>query len=162
MQWDMDQKEMSVATLQRDGRATVAVTPREIEQARTVGAFLSDHHSIATAVTVGAGAQQSLTMPPELAALVLQLVDLVGQGCTVTIGSIPHEVTTTVAAGLLGMSRPSLMKLIREKRIPSHKVGSHTRLYSKDVLAFRRAQLEQQSKAFEELRVLEEEWGVLD
>lgn len=54
------------------------------------------------------------------------------------------------------------MKLVREEKIPSHKVGSHTRLHSKDVLAFRRAQLEHQSKAFEELRALEEEWGVLD
>ncbi|MET7773635.1 helix-turn-helix domain-containing protein [Nocardia sp. NPDC005366] len=62
----------------------------------------------------------------------------------------------------MGISRPSLMKLVREEKIPSHKVGSHTRLHSKDVLAFRRAQLEHQSKAFEELRALEEEWGVLD
>jgi excisionase family DNA binding protein len=153
---------MAMATLQRDGRATVAVTPREIAQARAVQAFLGDHRSATTAVTVGAGAQQSLTMPPELAALVLQLVDLVSRDCMVTVGSIPNEVTTTVAAGMLRISRPSLMKLIREKRIPSHKVGSHTRLYSKDVLAFRRVQLEQQSKAFEELRALEEEWGVTD
>ncbi|MEU6828516.1 helix-turn-helix domain-containing protein [Nocardia beijingensis] len=97
-----------------------------------------------------------------MTSLLLRLVDLVGQGCTVTIGSIPTEVTTTVAATMLGISRPSLMKLVRQEKIPSHKVGSHTRLYSKDVLAFRRAQLERQSKAFEELRALEEEWGVLD
>ncbi|MFE7743826.1 helix-turn-helix domain-containing protein [Nocardia sp. NPDC057455] len=150
-----------MATLQRDGRAAVAVTPREIEQARNVRAFLGDR-STPAAVTVGAGVGQDLTLPPELTALLLRLVDLVGQGCTVTIGSIPTEVTTTVAASMLGMSRPSLMKLVREEKIPSHKVGSHTRLYSKDVLAFRRAQLERQSKAFEELRALEEEWGVLD
>ncbi|WP_254854115.1 helix-turn-helix domain-containing protein [Nocardia donostiensis] len=101
-------------------------------------------------------------LPPELATLVLELVDLIGRGCTVTVGSIPNEVTTTVAARMLNMSRPSLMKLVREGRIPAHKVGSHTRLYSKDVLAFRRSQLERQSKAFDELRALEEEWGILD
>jgi len=85
-----------------------------------------------------------------------------GRGCTVTIGSIPDEVTTTVAARMLNMSRPSLMKLGRDGQIPSHKVGSHTRLHSKGVLAFRRAQLKRQSEAFDELRALEDEWGGLD
>nr|WP_281253997.1 hypothetical protein [Nocardia donostiensis] len=41
-------------------------------------------------------------------------------------------------------------------------MGRTPRLYSKDVLAFRRSQLEHQSKAFDELRTLEEEWGILD
>ncbi|MET8779646.1 helix-turn-helix domain-containing protein [Nocardia sp. NPDC004654] len=148
-------------TLQRDDRATVSVSPREIEQARNVREFLGDRES-PPAVTVETDVDRHLTMPPELAALVLRLVDLVGRGCTVTIGSIPNEVTTTVAAGMLGISRPSLMKLVREGKIPAHKVGSHTRLHSKDVLAFRRAQLEHQSKAFDELRALEEELGLRD
>ncbi|MQY23936.1 helix-turn-helix domain-containing protein [Nocardia macrotermitis] len=151
-----------MATQQSEDRATVAVTPRQAEQARTVGSFLVDHHSPNVAVTVGAGSQQSLTLPPELSALVLRLIDLVGRGRTVTLGTIPDEVTTTVAAAMLGISRPSLMKLIRQERIPAYKVGSHTRLHSRDVLAFRRARLEEQGKAFDELRALEEEWGVVD
>lgn len=133
-----------------------------MEQARTVQAFLDRQQPELAAVTVAAGADQQVSMPAELAALVLKLVDLMSRGCTVTLGSIPNEVTTTVAAQMLGMSRPSLMKLVRTGTIPSHKVGSHTRLYSKDVLGFRRSQLEQQSKAFDELRALEEEWGVQD
>ncbi|ONM50777.1 hypothetical protein B0T44_08960 [Nocardia donostiensis] len=137
------------------------MSPRAIEQARSLQEFLSDRDS-ASGVTVRSGADQQLVLPPELATLVLELVDLIGRGCTVTVGSIPNEVTTTVAARMLNMSRPSLMKLVREGRIPAHKVGSHTRLYSKDVLAFRRSQLERQSKAFDELRALEEEWGILD
>ncbi|NEW55764.1 helix-turn-helix domain-containing protein [Nocardia cyriacigeorgica] len=149
-------------TLQRDGRATVAVSPREIEQAREVQAFLDDTGSLLASLVVAAGpsASRNLTMPSELSALVFHLVDLIGRGCTVTIGSIPNEVTTTVAARMLRLSRPSLMKLIRDGKIPAHKVGSHTRLYSRDVLEFRRAQLEAQSQAFDELRALEEEWGI--
>lgn len=123
---------------------------------------LGTRDSSPKSVTVTDVSGRSLTLPAELAKLVLTLVDLVGQGTTVTVGSIPTEVTTTVAASMLRMSRPSLMKLVRDQQIPSHKVGSHTRLYSKDVLAFRRAQLERQSKAFDELRALEEEWGVVD
>lgn len=39
---------------------------------------------------------------------------------------------------------------------------SHSRLYRKDVLAFRCVQLERESKVFDDLRALAEEWGVLD
>ncbi|MFC8526494.1 helix-turn-helix domain-containing protein [Nocardia sp. NPDC057227] len=145
--------------LQRDDRATVTVGSREVEQAREVDAFLSGRKA---AVTVDLGADRRHTLPSELAELVLTLVELVGRGSTVTVGSIPTEITTTVAAGMLRMSRPSLMKLVRAEEIPSHKVGSHTRLYTRDVLAFRRRQLESQSAAFDELRALEEEWGVVD
>lgn len=111
---------------------------------------------------MGFGADHRLELPPELAGLVLTLVELVGRGSTVTVGGIPTEITTTVAAGMLRMSRPSLMKLVRAEQIPSHKVGSHTRLFTRDVLAFRRQQLERQSEAFDALRALEEEWGVVD
>lgn len=149
-------------TLQRDGRATVAVSPRELEQARAVQAFLAGTDASSAAVTIEGDARQGLTIPTELTSLLLHLLDLVGRGCTVTVGGVPNEVTTTMAAGMLGISRPSLMKLVREGELPTHKVGSHTRLYSKDVLAYRRNRLERQSKAFDELRTLEEEWGVGD
>ncbi|MBF6452988.1 helix-turn-helix domain-containing protein [Nocardia cyriacigeorgica] len=150
-------------TLHRDGRATVSVSPREVEQAREVLASADGAaEAQAASVTLSTGDGQCLRMPPELSALVMQIVELIGRGSTVTIGTIPDEVTTTAAAQMLRVSRPSLMKLVRENKIPAHKVGSHTRLYSRDVLAFRRSQLERQSKAFDELRAMEEEWGVLD
>ena len=47
--------------------------------------------------------------------------------------SVPQELTTTVAAKRLGISRPTLMKLIREGKIPAHKVRSHMRLLTTDV-----------------------------
>ncbi|MFC8045184.1 helix-turn-helix domain-containing protein [Nocardia sp. NPDC057353] len=140
----------------------MTVGQREVEQARELNAFLADRKPNEAVVTVGVGADQHLELPPELTEIVLTLVELVGRGSTVTVGSIPTAITTTVAANMLRMSRPSLMKLVRAEQIPSHKVGSHTRLFTRDVLAFRRQQLEHQSEAFDELRALEEEWGVVD
>lgn len=150
-------------TVLRDERANISVTPRETEQARTVSTFLSgaNQPTSTTTVVVDSGSGQ-LPLPPELTAVVLELVDLVGRGCAVSVGSIPNEVTTTVAARMLNMSRPSLMKLVRDHQLPAHKVGSHTRLFSQDVLTYRRARLEEQSAAFDELRAIEEEWDVRD
>lgn len=147
--------------LLRGDRATVSVTTREVEQAGNVRAFLGDAQPTLS-VQAGDGPDALLTVPAELTSVILQLIDLVGRGCTVTVGSIPAEVTTTVAAQMLNISRTTVMKLVREQKIPSHKVGAHTRLFSRDVIGYRRAQLARQSAAFDELRALEEQWGITD
>jgi excisionase family DNA binding protein len=96
-------------------------------------------------------------LPPELAGILATVVEVMARGGTVTIGSLPEELTTTVAAEQLGISRPTLMKLIRADQIPAHTVGSHHRLKLNDVLAFKRARLAEQRRAFDELRELEDE-----
>jgi excisionase family DNA binding protein len=73
---------------------------------------------------------------------------------------VPEDVTTTTAAKLLGVSRPTLMKMIAGGDLPSHKVGTHARLKADQVLAFKRARLARQRKAFDELLDLEDDdWG---
>jgi excisionase family DNA binding protein len=101
-----------------------------------------------------------VSVPSELSTVLRKVVEVLASGGTVTIGSLPEDLTTTVAAEQLGISRPTLMKMIRAGDIPAHKVGSHTRLKSADVLGFRRARLEAQRKAFDELRALEAELDV--
>lgn len=82
----------------------------------------------------------------ELTRLVLEALRCAGKGRTLTLGSMPKELTTTAAAKLLGVSRPTLMKWVGEGRLASHKVGRHTRFESEDVLRLkeqrRRAQID--------------------
>lgn len=61
--------------------------------------------------------------------------------------------TTQAAAQMLGVSRPFFVKLIEKGQIPYHKVGSHRRVYFKDLLEYiqtrdqkRRATLDSLSK----------------
>jgi excisionase family DNA binding protein len=84
------------------------------------------------------------------------VVDAVAAGAAVTVGALPDELTTTAAAELLGVSRPTLMKLIGSGEVAAHKVGTHTRLRTADVVAFRRARLARQRRAFEELLAAED------
>lgn len=100
--------------------------------------------------------KHQVSLPFELARILARVIEVMARGGSVTIGSVPEELTTTVAAELLGISRPTLMKMIRSDEIPSHPVGSHRRLKHGDVLAFKRARLEQQRQAFDELRALED------
>jgi excisionase family DNA binding protein len=96
-------------------------------------------------------------VPNELSELISQVVQAVARGHAVTVNAMPAELTTTAAAQLLGVSRPTLMRKINAGEIPSHKVGSHTRLRTIDVLEEQRARRQRQLAAFNELRALEDD-----
>ena len=68
--------------------------------------------------------------------LISQVLTSVAQRGEVTISRIPEELTSTVAAELLGVSRPTLMKWTREGKIATHKRGTHARFKREDVLQF--------------------------
>jgi len=143
----------------RDDRTVLAVDETEIAEARTVSASLAEvTRTSATAVfEIGAPGGQMVPVPSALARLMREVIDGVSREATVTIQSVPRELTTTTAAKMLGISRPTLMKLIADKKLPAHKVATHTRLLASDVTAFREKQREAQRRAFEELRKLDEE-----
>ena len=68
---------------------------------------------------------------------------------------MPEKLSSTSAAELLGVSRPTLMKWAKEGRINSFKVGTHTRFNRDDVLALKRSMEKNRNDAFEELRAFE-------
>lgn len=95
-------------------------------------------------------------LPPELGRILQHVLDVMSTGGTVTVSAIPDELTTTTAASILSMSRPTLMKLIRDGEIPSHRVQTHHRLKSSDVFAFLKARRARERAAFERLRELDD------
>ncbi|WP_343957113.1 helix-turn-helix domain-containing protein [Yaniella flava] len=88
--------------------------------------------------------------------LINTLKALAGSG-EVSIGKMPDELTTTVAADAIGVSRPTLMKWAQEGKIDSYKVGSHSRFRHDDVLALKKQRVQAQRDAFTELRTLDAE-----
>jgi len=134
---------MSAVVTDRAAKTTLTVTSTEVAQAGSV-----DPSSLESAV------------PPELARILTAVVAVVAAGGTVTIGSVPSEVTTTTAAQMLDISRPTLMKLIGEGEIPAHKVGTHTRLKSTDVIAYQERLRDTQRAAFDDLRAFEDSEGM--
>ncbi|HBX81543.1 MAG: helix-turn-helix domain-containing protein [Propionibacteriaceae bacterium] len=129
---------------------TILATERDAELAVEVLRDLSGvRGSLRIAVS---GASEERAMPRELGILLQRVLEAVASGTPVTVSSIPKELTTSQAAALLGVSRPTVMKMIERGDIPSRKVGSHARLQAVDVLAARRARRERQRVAFERLR----------
>ncbi|WP_367136944.1 helix-turn-helix domain-containing protein [Saccharothrix sp. HUAS TT1] len=139
-----------VTTADRD---VLLADERDQQQAQALVSQLSSGGARFTAVTGERGT--GVTVPAELSALIAQVVRAVARGHAVTVNAMPEALTTTAAAKLLGISRPTLMRKINAGEIPSHKVGTHTRLRTVDVLQERDARRQRQLVAFDELRALE-------
>lgn len=132
----------------------VVARPREQRQA---GELLDELAGHPDKFTVGSDDCRSAAVPSDLAKIISQVLAVMAAGGSVTVGALPDELTTTAAAAELRVSRTTLMKMIRNGDVEAHKVGSHHRLKTADVLALKKVRLQRQRQALEELRDLEGE-----
>lgn len=75
---------------------------------------------------------------------------------TVSVQAVPAEMTSTTAASILGVSRPTLMKMVNDGLLPSHKVGAHHRFKQADVAKLTATRRAARMDAFAKLRELDE------
>lgn len=129
----------------------VLTTERDAQLARGVLRDLEGPEGFLLVGKTDAGFER---VPHDLGVLLQQVLTAIAAGSTLTVSAIPAELTTSSAANLIGVSRPTLMKMIAAGELPAHKVGSHTRLQSGDVFDFLRARRERQRAAFDALRDL--------
>ncbi|AKK04294.1 DNA-binding protein, excisionase family [Corynebacterium epidermidicanis] len=74
---------------------------------------------------------------PDLVTQVIgKVLDAVAAGRPISISRMPERITTTTAATMLGVSRPTVMKYIKQGKLSSTMVGTHHRLDSNEVLEF--------------------------
>lgn len=94
----------------------------------------------------GKGHDVSIAVPLEAFQLFMAILAQMANGNAVTLVPVHAELTTQQAADLLSVSRPHLVQLLDDRKIPSRKVGAHRRVRAEDVLKFR-TQEEQRRKA---------------
>ena len=125
-------------------------TKSQLDASPNVAADLADDVRAASnaeqAVTVAVG-DRELQLPPDLVALLLDLLDDVAEGRDVTVAPAGLPVGTELASELLGVSRPWLTTLLDRKDLPSARVGSKRRVRLGDLLAYRRADDERRRQA---------------
>ncbi|GAC1633484.1 MAG: hypothetical protein NVS4B9_25960 [Ktedonobacteraceae bacterium] len=69
------------------------------------------------------------------------------------------ELTTQEAAQILGVSRPYLIKLLEQEKIPFVKTGSHRRLKLSDVLSYKERREAEQKRALDEIAQMCQDLG---
>lgn len=80
-----------------------------------------------------------IELPAGAVALLMDILEAMAAGRGVTIIPEDAELTTVQAADLLNVSRPFLIKLLEEHKIPYRKVGKHRRIRMEDVMAYKAA-----------------------
>ncbi|MFZ4580528.1 MAG: helix-turn-helix domain-containing protein [Myxococcota bacterium] len=125
------------------------------------GQFQSARRALDAAALAGTGLRvviqpdgavaQDLRLPAELVTVMVQALDHLSRGDSVSVVPTMAELTTQEAAELLGVSRPFFVKLLDEGRIPCRKVGSRRRVRLEDVMAYRRAEESRRSALLDDL-----------
>jgi excisionase family DNA binding protein len=104
----------------------------------------------------------SVALPPELRQLLADVVKTMRRGQAVTLAPLGQQLTTQKSADLLGISRPTLIKLLEQGYIPYETPGRHRRLRLNDVLAFQQLRRDEQRQALKDLAAESQELGLYD
>jgi len=96
-------------------------------------------------------APESIKLPRGAALLLVQLLNEMGKGNAVTLMPIHAQLTTQQAAEILGVSRPFLVKELQGGNLPFHMVGTHRRIFFKDLMSYKDASLRMHNDAMNEL-----------
>ncbi len=97
------------------------------------------------------GEQATITMPPAVLNLLMEMLSQLASGNAVTIVPVHAELTTQQAADILNVSRPHLVSLLEGGMIPYKRVGSHRRIRFEDLMAYRRKDEEKRRAVLDEL-----------
>lgn len=94
-----------------------------------------------------------------LSSLIFRTLHALQENGAVEVRSMPKELTSSTAARLLGVSRPTLLKKAQAGEIASFKVGTHTRFRREDVLEFARQEEHRRRDVLDEILSLGDQIG---
>lgn len=96
-------------------------------------------------------AGEIIPVPDELFRVLKYAAQNLAEGRAVSVAPIETQLTTQEAAEFLGMSRPSLIKIVDRGDIPCTKVGRHRRVRLGDLVDYRRRQVGIRRVALQEM-----------
>lgn len=97
------------------------------------------------------GDQEIIEVPVPALRMLVDILANMAEGNAVSIVPIHAVLTTQEAADFLGVSRPYLVGVLERGELPHHKAGTHRRIYFRDLLAYRTAQMGQSQTALDAL-----------
>lgn len=95
--------------------------------------------------------EKTISVPLSALRLLTDILTQMSEGNAVTLTSVHSELTTQEAADLLNVSRPYLVGLLDDNKIPHRKVGNRRKVLSKDILAYKKNIDQQRMKTLDEL-----------
>jgi excisionase family DNA binding protein len=127
--------------------------PEQTEELGIVLSFLAAHEDKRGEVLtpryllVGTDENDRVEVPAAVHRALRQVVEALRAGKAVTVVPQSMTLTTQQAADLLGVSRPTVVRLIDNEELPGERMGTRRRLLLQDVLAYREQRRQRQYEA---------------
>ena len=101
-----------------------------------------------------------IVLPASMLRLLKEILAEMAQGHGVALLPVQAELTTQQAADLLNVSRPYLIRLLEDRKIPFRLVGQHRRVRFDDLMAYQRKDDEERRRVADELTADAQELGM--
>lgn len=132
------------------------LTAEEQERAREALSQVGGHPRITTEDgTV-------IDLPEPVATALAEVLEAAAAGERALVLRSPNDITTEQAATVLGVSRPTVVRMIEAGKLPARMVGTHRRLTLSDVLAYRTVSAARRRAALDQMTRQAEELGLYD
>jgi len=105
---------------------------------------------------------EQLVLPGEVFEALRDIVQMMAQGRAVTIAPVHQRLTTQEAADLLGISRPTFVKLLEAGEITYEQPGRHRRVRLADVLEYRERRSVKRREALDRMVEIADESQMYD
>ena len=103
---------------------------------------------------------EPIELPAGAVALLMDILEAMAAGQGITVIPQNAELTTVQAAEVLNVSRPFLIKLLDQEKIPHRKVGRHRRVLIEDVMDYKAAIDAQREAVLDRLAAEAQEQGM--
>lgn len=103
-----------------------------------------------------------LDLPVPVAEALTEVLEAAAAGERAVVLRSPAELTTEQAAAVLGVSRPTVIRMVEAGKLPARMVGTHRRLALADVLAHREDAARRRRAALDEMTRQAEDLGLYD
>jgi excisionase family DNA binding protein len=101
-----------------------------------------------------------MELPKPVYEMLVKVATALREGKVIPLVPETQELTTQAAANLLGVSRPHVVKVIEEGKLPCHKVGAHRRIRMKDLMEFQKLRDRDRREALDEMSRRAQEAGL--
>ncbi|UUO08438.1 helix-turn-helix domain-containing protein [Blastopirellula sp. J2-11] len=138
-----------------DADAVLAMESSRLLAAHELGTSSSIHLQLLDGDLV-----ETMTVPTSALRLFVRLLTEMSQGNSVTLIPTHSELTTQQAADLLNVSRPYVVKLLDEGKIPSRTVGKYRRVRFDDLMAYKQKDDKARTKVLDQLSADAQDLGM--
>lgn len=141
---------------------TIRISPADSEQPKMAELYRLLIHS-GKAALIGPGPDcEKIDLPDSVYRTLLKVVETMQQGKAIAIMPLMQQMTTQAAANSLGVSRQFLVRELESGKIQFHYVGTHRRIYLKDLLEYRDTRMHDRRASIERMARKAEQLGDYD